>query len=81
MKYKCIWIIGDRAEWVGWTCIWLGNRAGLWLHLFRLCQLRTIRCMDPGQVIEFVPSIYLLMGTERLVSLLSWVLALSRPAF
>jgi hypothetical protein len=28
-----------------------------------------------------VPSIYLLMGAGRLVSLLSWVLALSRPTF
>jgi hypothetical protein len=28
-----------------------------------------------------VPSIYLLMGAGRLISLLSWVLALSRPAF
>jgi hypothetical protein len=28
-----------------------------------------------------VPSIYLLMGTGRLVSLLSWVPALSGPAF
>jgi hypothetical protein len=29
----------------------------------------------------FVPSIYLLMGAGRLVSLLSWVPALSKPAF
>jgi hypothetical protein len=28
-----------------------------------------------------VPNIYLLMGAERLVSLLSWVSALSGPAF
>jgi hypothetical protein len=28
-----------------------------------------------------VPRTYLLMGAGRLVSLLSWVLALSRPAF
>jgi hypothetical protein len=28
-----------------------------------------------------VPSIYMLMGARRLVSHLSWVLALSRPAF
>jgi hypothetical protein len=28
-----------------------------------------------------VPSIYLLMGVERLISLLSWVSALSRPTF
>jgi hypothetical protein len=45
MEYKCIWIIRDQAEWVGWTWTWLGNRAGFWLHLFRLCQLRTVRCI------------------------------------
>jgi hypothetical protein len=45
MENKYIWIIGDRAERVGWTCSWLGNSAGLWLHLFRLCQLRIVRCM------------------------------------
>jgi hypothetical protein len=31
--------------------------------------------------IFIVPSIYLLMGAGRLVSLLSWVLALSGPTF
>jgi hypothetical protein len=58
MKYKCIWIIGDRAERVGWTWTWLGNRAGLWLYLFRLCQLRTVRCMDPGQVTDLLSRAY-----------------------
>jgi hypothetical protein len=58
MEYKCIWIIGDQAEHVGWTWTWLDNRAGLWLHLFRLCQLRTVRCMDPGQVIDLLSRAY-----------------------
>jgi hypothetical protein len=51
-----------------------------WVALFPcLCQLRTVRCMDPGQVRFIIPSIYLLMGAGRLVTLLSWALALSRP--
>jgi hypothetical protein len=54
MENKCIWIIRDRAERVGWTWTWLGNRAGLWLLLFRLCQLRTVCCMDPGQVTDLL---------------------------
>jgi hypothetical protein len=76
-------IIGDWAEQVGWTCTWLGNRVGLWLHLFRLCRLRTVRCIGfHSQVTDLlVPSIYLLIGAERLVSLLSWVPVLSGPAF
>jgi hypothetical protein len=83
MEYKYLWIIGDRAERVGWTWTWLGNRAGLWLHLFRLCRLRTVRCIGfHSQVTNLlVPSIYLLMGAERFVSLLSWVLALSGLTF
>jgi hypothetical protein len=58
MEYKYIWIIGDRAERVGWTWTWLGSRAGLWLHLFRLCQLRTVRCMDPSQVTDLLSRAY-----------------------
>jgi hypothetical protein len=83
MKYKYIWIIEDRAERVGWTWTWLGNRARLWLHLFRLCRLRTVRCIGfDSQVTDLlVLSIYLLMGAGRLVSLLSWVPALSGLAF
>jgi hypothetical protein len=52
-----------------------------WVALFPCpCQLRTVRCMDPGQVIDFfIPSTYLLIGAGRLVTLLSWGLALSRP--
>jgi hypothetical protein len=36
-----------RPGWTGlrWTWTWLGNRAGLWLHLSRLCRLRTVRCI------------------------------------
>jgi hypothetical protein len=83
MEYKYIWIIRDRAERVGCTWIWLGNRAGLWLHLFHLCQLRTVRCIGfHSQVTDLlVPSIYLLMGVGRLVSLLSWVPARFELAF
>jgi hypothetical protein len=58
MEYKCIRIIRDRAEWVGWTWTWLGSRAGLWLYLFRLCQLRTVRCIDPGQVTDLLSQAY-----------------------
>jgi hypothetical protein len=65
-----------------WTWTWLGNRVGLWLQLSRLCRLRTVRCIGfHSQVTDLlVLSIYFLMGAERLVSLLSWVLALSGPA-
>jgi hypothetical protein len=68
---------------LGWTWTWLSNRAGLWLQLSRLCRLRTIRCIGfHSQVTDLlVPSIYLLMGAGKLVSLLSWVLAFSGPAF
>jgi hypothetical protein len=55
------------VERVGWTWIWLDNRAGLWLHLFLLCQLRTVRCMDPGQVIDLLSRAYTcLWGREGL---------------
>jgi hypothetical protein len=75
------WRLGGTG--LGWTWTWSGNKAGLWLHLTCLCRLRTVRCIGfHSQVTDlFVPSIYLLMGAERLVSLLSWVLALSEPAF
>ena len=61
-----------------WT--WLGNRARLWLPLFRLCRLRTVRCYGwySGHRL-IILSTYLLMGARRLVALMSWVLALSRP--
>jgi hypothetical protein len=52
-----------RPGGTGWMDLYLvGQQSGARLHLFRLCQLRTVRCMDPGQVTDFVPSIYLLMG-------------------
>jgi hypothetical protein len=75
------WRLGGIG--LGWTWTWLGNRAGLWLQLSRLCRLRTVRCFGFHSQVTylFVPSIYLLMGAERLVSLLSWVLALSGLAF
>jgi hypothetical protein len=67
MECKCIWTIRDRVERVGWTWTWLGNRAGLWLQLFRLCQLRTVCCMDPGQVTDLLSQTYTcLWGREDL---------------
>jgi hypothetical protein len=68
---------------LGWTWTRLGNKAGLWLYLFRLCRLWIVRCIRfHSQVTDLlVLSIYLLMGAGRLVSLLSWVPALFGPAF
>ena len=58
---------------------WLCIRARLGLHLFRLCRLRTIRyCGFQSGHRLIILSTYLLMGAERLVAILSWVLALSR---
>ena len=56
---------------------WLGIRASLGLHLFRLCRLRTVRCYgwQSGHRL-IILSTYLLMGAGRLVTLLSQVLAL-----
>jgi hypothetical protein len=34
--------------------MWWGNRARLWLHLSRLCQLRIIHCVDGSQVIDLL---------------------------
>jgi hypothetical protein len=65
---------------LGWTWTWLGNRAGMWLQLFRLCRLRTVCCIrhQSGHRL-IIPSTYLLMGAGRLVALLSWVQALFGP--
>jgi hypothetical protein len=82
MEYKCIWIIGDQAEQVGWTCTWLGNRAGLLLQIVLPVSIKDRSLHGPWSSHRFiVPSIYLLMGVGRLVPLLSWVVALSGPAF
>ena len=80
----CIYIYQDDNWRTGgmvlriWT--WLGIRARLGLHLLRLCQLRTVRCCgwQSGHRL-IILSTYLLMGAGRLVTLLSWVPALSGP--
>jgi hypothetical protein len=41
------------------------------------CRLRTIRCWTLVKSQTYIPSTYLLMGVGRLVTLLSWVSALS----
>jgi hypothetical protein len=54
-------------------------RARLWLHLSRLCRLRTVRCIGHKSSHRLIiPSTYLLMGAGMLVTLFSWVPALSR---
>jgi hypothetical protein len=82
MEY--IWIIiGDRAG-LGLDGLDLVvQQSGALVRLFRLCRLRAVRCIRfHSQVTNlFVSSIYLLMGAERLISLLSWVSALFGPAF
>ena len=63
-----------------WIWSWLGIRARLGLHLFRLCRLRTVRCCGwQSSHRLIILSTYLLMRARRLVTLLSWVLALFGP--
>ena len=63
-----------------WIWTWFGIRARLGLHLFRLCRLRTGRCIGfkAGHRL-IILNTYLYMDAGRLIALLSWVLALSRP--
>ena len=63
-----------------WIQSWLGIRARLGLHLFRLCRLKTVHCCgwQLGHRL-IILSTYLLMGAGRLVTLLSWVSVLSGP--
>ena len=71
------WRPGGMVLWI-WT--WLSIRARLELHLFHLCRLRTVHCcgwLSGHRLI--ILSTYLLMGVGRLITLLSWVLALSGP--
>jgi hypothetical protein len=51
----------------------VGKKSGALIAWFRLCRLRTVCCIRfDSQVTDLlVPSIYLLMGAGRLVSLLS----------
>ena len=71
------WRLGEIILWI-W--IRLGNRARLGLHLFHLCRLRTVHCIGfkSGHTLIILCTC-LLMGAGRLVALLSWVPALSRP--
>jgi hypothetical protein len=60
---------------LGWAIL-----ARLWLYLFRMCRLRTVRCIGPWSSHRLIiPSTYLLMGAGRLVTLLLWAPALSGP--
>ena len=61
-----------------WIQTWFVIRARLGLCLFRLCRLMTIHCIrfQSGHKL-IILSTYLLMGAERLVTLLSRVLVLS----
>jgi hypothetical protein len=36
----------------------VGQQSGALVALFHLCQLRTVRCMDPGQVIDLLSRAY-----------------------
>jgi hypothetical protein len=64
-------VLGIRYE-LGWAI-----RARLWLHLSRLCRLRTVRCIGPWSSHRFIiPNTYLFKGAGRLVTLLSWAPAL-----
>ena len=65
-----------------WIQTWFGIRARLGLHFFRLCRLRIDCCIgfQSGHRL-IILSTYFLMGAGRLVTLLSWVLALSGPTF
>ena len=63
-----------------WIWTWFVIRARLGLQLFRLCRLRTDRCIGfkAGHRL-IILNTYLCMGVGRLIALLSWVLALSGP--
>jgi hypothetical protein len=44
-----------RPGGTGWMGLHLvGQQSGAMVALFRLCQLRTVRCMDPGQVTDLL---------------------------
>jgi hypothetical protein len=75
------WRPGGTVFWI-WNLAWLSNQSRLWLYLFCQYQLRTVRCCVwwSGHRL-IILSTYLLMGAERLVTLLSWVPALFGPAF
>jgi hypothetical protein len=60
----------------------VGQQSGALVAFFPTVSIKDRSLHGPWSSHKFiVPSIYLLMGAKRLVSLLSWVLALSGPAF
>jgi hypothetical protein len=82
MEYKCLWIIGDRAK-QGWMDLDLVGQQSRALVVFvPPVSIKDRSLHGPWSSHRFiVPSIYLLMGAGRLVSLLSWVPAFSGPTF
>ena len=78
MEY--MWMtIGDRAEWYFGSRLSQAFERGSYCILFCLCRLRTVCCIgfQSGHRL-IILSTYLLMGAGRLITLLSWVPALSR---
>jgi hypothetical protein len=48
-----------RPDGTGWMDLDLiGQQSRALVALFRLCQLRTVRCMDPGQVTDLLSRTY-----------------------
>jgi hypothetical protein len=73
------WRLGRTVLGIGYGLGW-AIQARLWLYSSRLCQLRTVRCTGSrSSHIFIIPSTYLLTGAGRLVTVMSWAPALSRP--
>jgi hypothetical protein len=49
---------------IGYGLSW-AIRARLWLHLSRLCRLRTVRCMDLGQVTDLLSRAHTCLGERE----------------
>jgi hypothetical protein len=72
-----------RPSGIGWMNLDLaGQQSGALVAFVPPVSIKDRSLYGPwSSHIFIVPSIYLLMGAGRLVSLLSWVPALSGPAF
>jgi hypothetical protein len=72
-----------RPGGTGWMDLDLvGQQSGALVAFVPPVSIKDRSLLGPWSSHRFsVPSIYLLMGAGRLVSLLSWVSALSGPAF
>jgi hypothetical protein len=72
-----------RPDGTGWTDLDLvGQQGGALVAFVPPVSIKNRSLHGPWPSHKLiVPSIYLLIGAERLVSLLSWVPALSEPAF